>query len=150
MGLPIRTQALSLLLALGAGAALGLLYDLLRPLRRLSRDTLWDALFCAAAAAVCFLLALREENGRLAGGQLLGGLLGFCLYLHLLSPLFLFTLDHAAPFGAKNWKATEDRFKKKTLFLKKTLSKTEGMIYYTKTVGKCFPSEGQPWTQKRP
>ena len=116
MGLPIRTQALSLLLALGAGATLGLLYDLLRPLRRLSRDTLWDALFCAAAAAVCFLLALREENGRLAGGQLLGGLLGFCLYLHLLSPLFLFTLDHAAPFGAKNWKATEDCFKKRHFF----------------------------------
>ena len=119
MGLPIRTQALSLLLALGAGAALGLLYDLLRPLRRLSRDTLWDALFCAAAAAVCFLLALREENGRLAGGQLLGGLLGFCLSLHLLSPLFLPTLERCALFWEQNWKSMKDRFKKRQLFRKK-------------------------------
>ena len=119
MGLSIRAQALSLLLALGAGTALGLLYDLLRPLRRLSRDTLWDALFCAAAAAVCFLLALREENGRLAGGQLLGGLLGFCLYLHLLSPPILSTLEFIAGLGAKNWKATEDRLKIRQLFLKK-------------------------------
>ncbi len=119
MGLPIRTQALSLLLALGAGAALGLLYDLLRPRRRLSRDTLWDALFCAAAAAVCFLLALREENGRLAGGQLLGGLLGFCLYLHLLSPQFLLTLERGARFWERNWKATEDCLKKRQFFRKK-------------------------------
>ena len=65
MALSIRAQGLSLLLALGAGAALGLLYDLLRPLRRRSRDGLWDLLFCAAAAACCFLLAMREENGRL-------------------------------------------------------------------------------------
>ena len=72
MALSIRAQALSILLALGTGAGLGLLYDLLRPVRRRGRGAVWDALFCAAAAALCFLLALREETGRLAGGQLLG------------------------------------------------------------------------------
>ena len=119
MGLPIRAQALSLLLALGTGAALGLLYDLLRPIRRRGRDAVWDVLFCAASALLCFLLALREENGRLAGGQLLGGLLGFCLYLHLLSPLFLPTLERCALFWEQNWKSMKDRFKKRQLFQKK-------------------------------
>ena len=119
MGLPIRAQALSLLLALGTGAALGLLYDLLRPIRRRGRDAIWDVLFCAASSSLCFLLALREENGRLAGGQLLGGLLGFCLYLHLLSPLFLPTLERCALFWEQNWKSMKDRFKKRQLFRKK-------------------------------
>lgn len=119
MGLPIRAQALSLLLALGTGAALGLLYDLLRPIRRRGRDAVWDVLFCAASSSLCFLLALREENGRLAGGQLLGGLLGFCLYLHLLSPLFLPTLERGALFWEQNWKSMKDRFKKRQLFRKK-------------------------------
>lgn len=119
MGLPIRAQALSLLLALGTGAALGLLYDLLRPIRRRGRDAVWDVLFCAASSSLCFLLALREENGRLAGGQLLGGLLGFCLYLHLLSPLFLPTLERCALFWERNWKSMKDRFKKRQLFQKK-------------------------------
>lgn len=119
MGLPIRAQALSLLLALGTGAALGLLYDLLRPIRRRGRDAVWDVLFCAASSSLCFLLALREENGRLAGGQLLGGLLGFCLYLHLLSPLFLPTLERGALFWEQNWKSMKDRFKKRQLFQKK-------------------------------
>ncbi len=119
MGLPIRAQALSLLLALGTGAALGLLYDLLRPIRRRGRDAVWDVLFCAASSSLCFLLALREENGRLAGGQLLGGLLGFCLYLHLLSPLFLPTLERCALFWEQNWKSMKDRFKKRQLFRKK-------------------------------
>ena len=119
MGLPIRAQALSLLLALGTGAALGLLYDLLRPIRRRGRDAVWDVLFCAASSSLCFLLALREENGRLAGGQLLGGLLGFCLYLHLFSPLFLPTLERCALFWEQNWKSMKDRFKKRQLFQKK-------------------------------
>lgn len=86
MGLSIREQGLSLLLALGVGCALGLGYDLLRPLRRRSRDGLWDLLFCAAAAVLCFLLAMREENGRLAGGQLLSSLAGLLLYIWLFSP----------------------------------------------------------------
>lgn len=96
MGLPIRAQGLSLLLAFGAGAILGLLYDFLRPLRRRSRDGLWDLLFCAAAAVLCFLLAMREENGRLAGGQMLSGLIGLCLYWRLFSLPLLPVLDRAA------------------------------------------------------
>ena len=126
MGLPIRAQALSLLLALGTGAALGLLYDLLRPIRRRGRDAVWDVLFCAASSSLCFLLALREENGRLAGGQLLGGLLGFCLYLHLLSPLFLPTLERCALFWEQNWKSMKDRFKKRQLFRKKLFQNLQG------------------------
>ena len=63
MAQSIRVQALFLLLAAGLGAGLGLLYDLLRPLRRRTNDALWDLLFCLAAA-----------------------LAGFLLYVHALSP----------------------------------------------------------------
>ena len=112
MELSIRSQGLSLLLALGVGAALGLLYDLLRPLRRRGRDTLWDLLFCAAAAVLCFLLAMREENGRLAGGQLLSSLLGLCLYLHVLSPYLAPRLERAAVWLESRWRTVKSCLKK--------------------------------------
>ena len=86
MALSIRVQALFLLLALGLGAGLGLLYDLLRPLRRRTGDALWDLLFCAAAAFGCFCFAMHSESGRLGSGELAAALAGFCLYAHALSP----------------------------------------------------------------
>ena len=86
MGQSIRVQALGLLLALGLGAGLGLLYDLLRPLRRRTGDALWDLLFCAATASACFCFAMGSENGRLGSGELAASLAGFCLYVHALSP----------------------------------------------------------------
>ena len=89
MGLDIRAQALSLLLALLLGAGLGLLYDLLRPLRRRGGNTLWDLLFCLTAACLAFLFAMRAENGELGTGEMLLSLLGLVLYMQLLSPLLL-------------------------------------------------------------
>ena len=89
MGLDIRAQALSLLLALLLGAGLGLLYDLLRPIRRRGGNTLWDLLFCLTAACLAFLFAMRAENGELGSGELLLSLLGLVLYMQLLSPLLL-------------------------------------------------------------
>ena len=89
MGLEIRAEALSLLLAFALGAALGLLYDLLRPIRRLAWAGLWDLLICLCAAAAAFLFAMREENGVLGTGEILLSLAGLLLYLRLLSPLLL-------------------------------------------------------------
>lgn len=89
MGLEIRAEALSLLLGAAMGAGLGLLYDLLRPIRRRSRAWFWDLLFCLCAAAAAFLFAMRAENGVLGTGEILLSLTGLLLYLRCLSPLLL-------------------------------------------------------------
>lgn len=85
MGVDIRAQALSLLLGCALGAGLGLLYDLLRPIRRRGGEALWDLLFCLAAAAAAFLFAMRAENGVLGSGEVLACLAGLTLYGQLLS-----------------------------------------------------------------
>ena len=85
MGVDIRAQALSLLLGCALGAGLGLLYDLLRPIRHRGGEALWDLLFCLAAAAAAFLFAMRAENGVLGSGEVLACLAGLALYGQLLS-----------------------------------------------------------------
>jgi len=96
MALSIRAQALSLLLAFAVGAGLGLLYDLLRPLRRRCGDTLWDLLFCFAAAALAFLLAMRAGSGVLGTGELALSLLGLLAYFRLPGPVLLPGIEKAA------------------------------------------------------
>jgi Spore cortex protein YabQ (Spore_YabQ). len=96
VSLSIRAQTVSLLLALALGAALGLLYDLLRPIRRRGGDTLWDILFCLAAAAFSFLFAMRSEAGVLGTGELLLSLLGLLLYFQLMSPMLCPIMERCA------------------------------------------------------
>ncbi len=96
MGTSPAGQALVLLLSLLLGIALGLLYDLLRPPRReggaLLRALL-DLFFALAAAAAAFVNAMGAGNGRLGLWELSATLLGFLLYLHLLSPGLLPLLE---------------------------------------------------------
>ena len=89
MELSIRAQALSLGMALSLGAGLGLLYDLLRPIRRHGGGSVWDALFCLCAAAAAFLFAMRAPSGVFGSGEVLLSLFGLLLYFQLLSPVFL-------------------------------------------------------------
>ena len=89
MGLSIRSQAVSLLLACALGAALGLLYDLMRPVRRHGNHALWDVLFCLCAASGAFLYAMRSPGGMLGTAEILLCGLGLLCYFHLLSPFFL-------------------------------------------------------------
>ena len=93
MGLSLRGQALSLLLAFALGLGLGFLYDLFRPIRRRGRDALWDGLFCLCAACLAFLFAMRAENGVLGTGELLFSLLGMLSYFHFFSPVCLPALE---------------------------------------------------------
>ena len=84
MELSITEQAISLLCFAALGFLLGFLYDLLRQLRySLKRALLWDGLFCGAAAAGCFMLAM--EQGRLGVWEILLTLAGFCLYINCIS-----------------------------------------------------------------
>lgn len=89
MELSIRTQAVSLLLACALGMGLGLVYDLLRPIRRHRGDFVWDLLFCLCAAVSAFLFAMRSPGGVLGTGEILLALFGLLVYYHLLSPTLL-------------------------------------------------------------
>ena len=91
MGLDPRRQLLQLQGALVLGAALGLLYDLLRPPRRcLGRvpAALLDLLFALLAGAAVFLFTMGAAAGRLGLWEIIASALGFFLYLSVLSPLF--------------------------------------------------------------
>jgi len=89
VALSIRAQALSGLAACALGLGLGLLYDLLRPVRRHGGSGLWDFLFCLLSAAAAFLFAMRSPNGVFGSAELLLTLLGLLLYFELLSPFIL-------------------------------------------------------------
>ena len=88
MTVTLWDQARSLLLALGLGICLGLLYDLLRPIRRRTgpvSGTLLDLLFCLLSGAAAFVYAMGSAIGRLGLWELSCTLLAFLLYLHTLS-----------------------------------------------------------------
>ena len=115
----LSDQALALLLALGLGAGLGLLYDLLRPIRRHDKDTLWDALFCLCAAAGAFLFAMHAPDGVFGTGEIL--LCGFGLlgYFQLLSPVFLPVFGKLCRVIGAIWIFTQNSGKKVALSAKK-------------------------------
>lgn len=125
MALSIRGQALSLLLAFAAGITLGLLYDLLRPIRRRGGDTLWDLLFCFCAAILAFLMAMRSENGALGTGELLLSLLGLLAYFRLLSPVCLPIFDSVAQKIGVFWINTQVFAKKVANHVKKLFQKSQ-------------------------
>lgn len=88
MELEIRQQALGLLCFFCLGLALGLLYDLLRPIRyRCKRAFIPDFVFCTLAAAAAFLLSM--QSGRPETWNILLCLAAFCLYINLISPVIL-------------------------------------------------------------
>lgn len=119
MELSIRAQALSLGLALALGAGLGLLYDLLRPIRRHGGGSIWDALFCLCAAAAAFLFAMRAPDGVLGSSEVLLSLFGLLLYFQLLSPVFLPIFDKLDRVIGAIWIITQNARKKVLLFAKK-------------------------------
>lgn len=126
MGLDNRAQAVSLLLACALGAGLGLLYDLLRPIRRRTWNGLWDFLFCLCAAAAAFLFAMRSENGVLGTGELFFVLLGLLLYFRFPSPRLLPLFDaYVTKFGVFIVK-TQEFTKKVRQSAKKLFQKSHG------------------------
>lgn len=88
MEIEIAGQALVLLLALLTGAATGLIYDLLRPLRRRSGrvgSAVLDVLFALCAGTAAFVFAMSAPGGRLGMWELTLILAGFIAYMYTLS-----------------------------------------------------------------
>ena len=86
MELPVTAQARELLAALILGAALGLVYDLLRPLRhgRLS-TALTDLLFCLVTTLALLAFLLYAGRGRLRIFAIFGILSGAAVWFLTLS-----------------------------------------------------------------
>ena len=125
MGQSIEGQALELFAFLLGGAMLGLVYDMLRPIRRAAGrgGGALDVLFCAAGGALFFLLAMRSESGRMGTWSLAAAAVGFCMYMQTLSALLLpaFTaVDTAAAGAARGCKKVIKKFCKyaKSIFQK--------------------------------
>ena len=92
MEIRVGEQALALALAFGLGLGTGLMYDMLRPLRRRGGKPLaavTDAVFALASAFCLFLFAMQADNGRLGTWELAAALLGFLLYNHYPARVFM-------------------------------------------------------------
>lgn len=89
MELSLNGQAAGLGLGFLLGLALGLSYDLLRPLRRRFGGPGWDLLFAGLCFAAAFLYGLWGREGRLELWELAALGLGFRLYLGPFSRCFL-------------------------------------------------------------
>ena len=91
MELPLTLQGQQFLLAALMGAAFGLLYDILRGLRRVARwaTHLLDVLFVLSFLFGSLLFALWIGNGEYRVFMLPGTLLGMVLYFSTLSLVIL-------------------------------------------------------------
>lgn len=98
MELDIGAQALGLALAFVMGAAMGAMYDVLRPLRRRSGRggaAVLDVLYMLVCGALAFVFAMGAGSGRLGVWELGSTLTGFAGYMHTLSDLLFPLLDRA-------------------------------------------------------
>ena len=88
MEVSIMSQLTELIRFAALGLGLGLLYDLMRPMRYSGKGALlWDSIFCFCAAAGGFVLSMGR--GRLGIWSIGATLAMFCLYINFLSPLLL-------------------------------------------------------------
>ena len=104
MEIEIGEQAAVLLLSLLMGLLMGIAYDMLRPLRRhLNRlgAVLCDLVFSITVFALVFSFAMGAGSGRVGQWELFGMLLGFLLYIYLLSPVFMPVFALWAELAAK-------------------------------------------------
>ncbi|MDO4983162.1 MAG: spore cortex biosynthesis protein YabQ [Eubacteriales bacterium] len=125
----IAKQLTSLSIALLLGFSLGILYDILRPVRRQSGKTgaaVIDALFASVSGIGLFLFAMGAGNGQLGLWELSASFLGFLAYIYTLSdilfPLFSGFFTVLSIFFSKIRKAysyLEHSMKKNFKILKK-------------------------------
>mgnify|MGYP004664949167 FL=1 len=84
MEIAVGAQALGLVLAFVMGAGMGVLYDVLRPLRRRSGRggaAALDALYMLLCGALSFVFAMGAGSGKLGMWELAATLAGFAGYM---------------------------------------------------------------------
>lgn len=91
MELPLHFQAVGLFLGGVFGLGLGLIYDLIRPIRRSAGSLGWlfDAFYAVCAGLALFLLSMCMPLGRPGVWEIMAAVLGFGAWLRFLSPLLL-------------------------------------------------------------
>jgi len=93
MRISVENQALTFLLAAATGVALGVLYDMMRVLRRRWKNpwltAVLDLLFCAVCAGTLVLFVMTVSQGRWRGFIPLGAGMGIALYFLLASPFIV-------------------------------------------------------------
>ena len=89
MGNQISQQMLVFLQSILLGASAGVVYDVLRPFRRLApRAAGWlDALYCLLCAGAAFVFLVERGGGELRGFAVLGAAGGAAVYLCAAAPL---------------------------------------------------------------
>ena len=144
MGVELKGQALALLLAAAMGWLLGVLYDLLRPVRRRTGRVMGaalDMLFCLAAGAAVFTYAMGAGSGRLGLWELTAALLGFLLYMHTLSGPLLRVFNALLELLCRLVGALKKTAARAVLLTKKALERMRG---YARKVREKFPKKSRP------
>lgn len=121
MEIELQNQGLALLLALGMGIGTGLVYDLLRPLRRRTgkaAGAALDVLFCLLSGFAVFSFAMGADDGRLGLWELSAALLGFIGYLYTLSRPILYVFTALLDFLCNFMTACKNLIKKFALSAK--------------------------------
>lgn len=124
-----------LLLALLTGAATGLIYDLLRPLRRRSGragSAVLDVLFALCAGTAAFVFAMSAPGGRLGMWELTLILAGFIAYMYTLSSRIYPVAGSMFELLIRLFGQIKKFYKKNRRNGKISLPKSERMFYYKK------------------
>ncbi len=110
MEIAVGAQALGLTLSFVMGAAMGVLYDILRPLRRRSGRVgaaALDVLYMLLCGALSFMFAMGAGSGKLGVWELAAALAGFAGYMYTLSGAVFPLLDGAAAAIGRLMKRTK-------------------------------------------
>lgn len=126
VGQSIEGQTLELLAFLLGGALLGLMYDMLRPIRRAAGrgGGALDVLFCALGGALLFALAMRTGSGRMGTWSLAAAAVGFCMYMQTLSALLLPVFAAIDAAAVRAWQGCKKVIKKFCKYAKSIFQKS--------------------------
>jgi MFS family permease len=108
MGVSISAQTISITASALGGLIAGLLYDLLRTVRRgrsRAAGVICDLVFCVFCTGAMFLIGMAFCGGRPGFWEPFGFVSSFCLYLFGISPSIV-------PFFGTLWEKSGENIKK--------------------------------------
>ena len=148
MSLPVDDQAWTLLAAFFLGAALALVFDALRALRRRLRSRIArgvpDVLFALLTLAALFTFGMVTPLGRLQLPSLIAVGVGAAAYGVWLRPVFFPVFDHTARLLAKLAKWCGNHLKKVHFFCKKLFPNPENWFTIIRNKHRPSAEKGAP------